>query len=248
MPKPRGRQFFANPGPTNIPDSVLHAVAHVTVDFNDPAFLSVYEGCVAGLKRILKTEQELFFYTASGHGAWEASLVNLLSPGDQVLVLETGYFSESWAKMAMDLGIEVRTLAADWRRGIDIAALRAALIEDSGHAIKAVCVVHNETATGMMIPLPEVRAALDATRHPALFLADTISSLGSLDFRMDEWGIDICVGGSQKGLMLPTGMSFTGVSAKAMAVRHMPSLQSPIWPMRNTLPASGPRPDPSEAL
>ena len=224
MPKPRGRQFFANPGPTNIPDSVLHAVAHVTVDFNDPAFLSVYEGCVAGLKRILKTEQELFFYTASGHGAWEASLVNLLSPGDQVLVLETGYFSESWAKMAMDLGIEVRTLAADWRRGIDIAALRAALIEDSGHAIKAVCVVHNETATGMMIPLPEVRAALDATRHPALFLADTISSLGSLDFRMDEWGIDICVGGSQKGLMLPTGMSFTGVSAKAMAVHATSTL------------------------
>jgi alanine-glyoxylate transaminase/serine-glyoxylate transaminase/serine-pyruvate transaminase len=224
MPKPRGRQFFANPGPTNIPDSVLHAVAHVTVDFNDPAFLSVYEGCVAGLKRILKTEQELFFYTASGHGAWEASLVNLLSPGDQVLVLETGYFSESWAKMAMDLGIEVRTLAADWRRGIDIAALRAALIEDSGHAIKAVCVVHNETATGMMIPLPEVRAALDATQHPALFLADTISSLGSLDFRMDEWGIDICVGGSQKGLMLPTGMSFTGVSAKAMAVHATSTL------------------------
>jgi len=224
MPKPRGRQFFANPGPTNIPDSVLRAVAHVTVDFNDPAFLSVYEGCVAGLKRILKTEQELFFYTASGHGAWEASLVNLLSPGDQVLVLETGYFSESWAKMAMDLGIEVRTLAADWRRGIDIATLRAALIEDSGHAIKAVCVVHNETATGMMIPLPEVRAALDATRHPALFLADTISSLGSLDFRMDEWGIDICVGGSQKGLMLPTGMSFTGVSAKAMAVHATSTL------------------------
>ncbi len=224
MPKPRGRQFFANPGPTNIPDSVLHAVAHVTVDFNDPAFLSVYEGCVAGLKRILKTEQELFFYTASGHGAWEASLVNLLSPGDQVLVLETGYFSESWAKMAKDLGIEVRTLAADWRRGIDMAALRAALIDDSGHAIKAVCVVHNETATGMMIPLPEVRAALDATQHPALFLADTISSLGSLDFRMDEWGIDICVGGSQKGLMLPTGMSFTGVSAKAMAVHATSTL------------------------
>ena len=224
MPKPRGRQFFANPGPTNIPDSVLHAVAHVTVDFNDPAFLSVYEGCVAGLKRILKTEQELFFYTASGHGAWEASLVNLLSPGDQVLVLETGYFSESWAKMAKDLGIEVRTLAADWRRGIDMAALRAALIDDSGHAIKAVCVVHNETVTGMMIPLPEVRAALDATQHPALFLADTISSLGSLDFRMDEWGIDICVGGSQKGLMLPTGMSFTGVSAKAMAVHATSTL------------------------
>jgi len=235
MPKPRGRQFFANPGPTNIPDSVLHAVAHVTVDFNDPAFLEVYEGCVAGLKRVLKTEQELFLYTASGHGAWEASLVNLLSAGDQVLVLETGYFSESWAKMAADLGIAVRTLAADWRRGIDMAALRAALAEDSGHRIRAVCVVHNETATGMMIPLPEVRAALDATGHPALFLADTISSLGSLDFRMDEWGVDICVGGSQKGLMLPTGMSFTGVSAKAMAAHATSTLPKHYFNWTNML-------------
>jgi len=235
MPKPRGRQFFANPGPTNIPDSVLHAVAHVTVDFNDPAFLGVYDACVAGLKRVLKTEQELFFYTASGHGAWEASLVNLLSAGDHVLVLETGYFSESWAKMAADLGIEVRTLAADWRRGIDMAALRAALAEDSGHRIKAVCVVHNETATGMMIPLPEVRAALDATGHPALFLADTISSLGSLDFRMDEWGVDICVGGSQKGLMLPTGMSFTGVSAKAMAAHATSTLPKHYFNWTNML-------------
>jgi alanine-glyoxylate transaminase/serine-glyoxylate transaminase/serine-pyruvate transaminase len=214
--KPRGRQFFANPGPTNIPDSVLLATAHATVDFNDPSFIAVYRECVAGLKRVLKTQQDVFLYTGSGHAAWEASLVNLLSPGDVILVLESGHFSQSWGRMATDLGIEVRTVAADWRRGVDMADVRAALAEDKGHAIKAVGVVHNETSTGMMIPVQEVRAALDATGHPALLLADTISSLGSLDFRMDEWGIDCAVGGSQKGLMLPTGVSFTGVSAKAL--------------------------------
>lgn len=215
--KPRGRQFFANPGPTNIPDSVLLACAHQTMDFNDPAFIEVYDACVAGLKRVLKTRQHLFMYTGSGHAAWEASLVNLLSPGDAVLILESGYFSESWARMAKDLGLEVRTVAADWRRGVDMAAVRTALAADGKRAIKAVCVVHNETATGMMIPVQEVRAAMDAAGHPALLLADTISSLGSFDFRMDEWGVDAAVGGSQKGLMLPTGMSFTGVSEKAMA-------------------------------
>ena len=215
--RPRGRQFFANPGPTNIPDSVLQAVARATVDFNDPAFMEVYEGCVAGLKRVLKTRQRLFMYTGSGHAAWEASLVNLFSPGDAVLVPETGHFSVSWGSMARDLGLEVREVPADWRQGVDMAALRAALAADEGRAIKAVCAVHNETSTGMVLPLAEVRAALDATGHPALLLADTISSLGSIDLRMDEWGVDAAVGGSQKGLMLPTGMGFTGVSEKAMA-------------------------------
>jgi alanine-glyoxylate transaminase/serine-glyoxylate transaminase/serine-pyruvate transaminase len=213
---PRGRHFFANPGPTNIPDSVMQAVSHHTVDFNGPDFLAVYDGCVAGLKRVLRTEQELFMYTGSGHAAWEATLANLLSPGDRILVIETGHFSESWGRMAADLGIEVQTLPADWRRGADYGALRAALAEDSGHGIKAVCAVHNETSTGMTLDLPSIRAALDEARHPALFLVDTISSLGSIDFRMDEWGVDAAVGGSQKGLMLPVGFSFTGVSAKAL--------------------------------
>ncbi len=213
----RGRLFFANPGPTTIPDSILKAVSHHTVDFMDASFMDLYTGCVAGLKRVLQTRQHLFFYTASGHGAWEASLVNLLSPNDLILVIETGNFSESWARMAEGLGLRVKTVAADWRRGADLATLRAALAEDTGHEIKAVCAVHNETSTGMFLPLDQVRAALDATKHPALFLADTISSLGCLDFRMDEWGVDCAVGGSQKGLMLPTGLSFTGVSDKAMA-------------------------------
>jgi alanine-glyoxylate transaminase/serine-glyoxylate transaminase/serine-pyruvate transaminase len=213
----RGRLFFANPGPTNIPDSILKAVSQHTVDFNDAGFMTLYEECVAGLKRVLKTKQHLFFYTASGHGAWEASIVNLLSPGDTILVLETGNFSESWGRMAEGFGIKVQTIAADWRRGVDMAQVRAALAADSEHAIKAVCVVHNETSTGVTLPIADVRAAMDATGHPALLLSDTISSLGSMDFRMDEWGVDAVVGGSQKGLMLPTGLSFTGVSDKAMA-------------------------------
>ncbi len=216
MTKARGRQFFANPGPTNIPDSVLRAMDRPSIDFNDPDFVEIYEAAREGVKRVLRTQHHLFMYNASGHGAWEASLTNLLSPGDTVLVLESGYFSDEWAAMARGFGLEVRMVAADWRAGVAIADVERALAEDKAHAIKAVCVVHNETATGMMTPLTAIRAALDAAKHPALFLVDTISSLGSLEFRMDDWGIDCVVGGSQKGLMLPTGMSFTGVSEKAL--------------------------------
>lgn len=214
--KPRGRLFFANPGPTNIPDSILHAVGHHTVDFHDPEFMTLYNACWEGVLRVMKTKQHMFMYTGSGHAAWEASLVNVLSPGDTMLIIETGNFSESWGRMALDLGIHVRTLAADWRKGADMAALKAALAADTGHEIKAVGAVHNETSTGMFLPLDEIRAVLDETKHPALLLVDTISSLGCIDLRMDEWGVDVVVGGSQKGLMLPTGMAFTGVSDKAM--------------------------------
>jgi alanine-glyoxylate transaminase/serine-glyoxylate transaminase/serine-pyruvate transaminase len=214
--RPRGRHFFANPGPTNIPDSVLRAIDRPSIDFHDPDFRAVYDACFEGVKRVLRTEHRLFMYTGSGHAAWEASLTNLLSPGDAILLLESGYFSDEWAKMAAALKVEVRTVAADWRHGVDIADVKAALAADTARAIKAVCVVHNETATGMFIPIPEVREAIDAANHPALLLVDTISSLGSLDFRMDEWKIDGVVGGSQKGLMLPTGMSFTAVSPKGL--------------------------------
>jgi alanine-glyoxylate transaminase/serine-glyoxylate transaminase/serine-pyruvate transaminase len=222
--KPRGRQLFANPGPTNIPDSVLRALDRPSIDFNDPEFVEVYDAAFAGVKRVLQTKHHLFMYNASGHGAWEASLTNLLSPGDTILVLESGYFSEVWSSMARGHGLVVRAVACDWRRGVDVAHVKATLAEDTGHAIKAVCVVHNETATGMMLPLEEIRAAIDAAKHPTLFLVDTISSLGSLDFRMDEWKIDCVVGGSQKGLMLPTGMSFTGVSPKGMEAHERAKL------------------------
>ncbi len=233
--KPRGRLFFANPGPTNIPDSILHAQAHHAVDFMDADFIELYNGCVAGLKRVLRTEQHLFFYTGSGHAAWEASLVNLLSAGDRILIVETGNFSESWGRMASGLGIEVQTLPADWTKGAEPDAIRAALAADTGHTIKAVCCVHNETATGMVLPLPAIRAAIDAAGHPALFLADTISSLGSIDFRMDEWGVDCAVGGSQKGLMLPTGLSFTGVSNKAMEVHKTSKMPKHYFNWTNML-------------
>jgi len=217
MTRKTGRQFFANPGPTNIPDSILRAMDRATIDFNDPEFMEVFDAGVAGLKRVLRTGSEIFLYTASGHGAWEATLVNLLSPGDTVLVLESGWFSEGWAEMAAKFGLKTQTVPADWRRGVDPNAVAAALRADTGGAIKAVLAVHNETATGMAMPLADIRGAIDAAGHGALLLVDTISSLGSLEFRMDDWGIDGVVGGSQKGLMLPTGFSFTAVSAKAMA-------------------------------
>jgi alanine-glyoxylate transaminase/serine-glyoxylate transaminase/serine-pyruvate transaminase len=216
--------FFANPGPTNIPDSILRAIDRASIDHHDPDFMALYAEGIAGIKRVLKTEQELFMYAGSGHGAWEASFLNLLSPGDAVLLAESGHFSNDWALMGRQLNLDVRMVPADWRHGVDIAQVEAALRADAAHAIKAVCVVHNETSTGVALPIPEIRAAIDAANHPALFLVDTISSLGSLDFRMDEWRVDCVVGGSQKGLMLPTGMSFTGVSAKAMAAHAQAKL------------------------
>ncbi len=216
MTRKPGRQFFSNPGPTNIPDSVLRAMDRPTIDFNDPEFNAVYTQAVDGLKRVVGTTGELFFYTASGHGSWEATLVNLLSAGDTVLVLESGYFSENWALMAQSHGLVPQVVKADWRRGIDPAAVEAALKADTGGAIKAVLAVHNETATGLSMPITAIRQAIDTAKHDALLLVDTISSLGSLEFNMDAWGIDAVVGGSQKGLMLPTGFSFTAVSAKGM--------------------------------
>ena len=215
LPRKTGRQFFANPGPTNIPDSVLRAMDRPTIDFMDPEFVELFERAVAGLKRVLRTSGEVFLYTASGHGSWEATLVNLFSPGDKVLVAESGWFSEGWTGMAQRYGLVVSTVPADWRRGVDYTAVTEALRAEPD--IKGVLCVHNETATGMAIDLHAMRGAIDAAGSKALFLVDTISSLGSLEFRFEEWGIDAAVGGSQKGLMLPTGFSFTAVSARGMA-------------------------------
>lgn len=224
QPKPRGRLFFANPGPTNIPDSILRAIDRPSQDFMDDGFIALYEDTVARLKHLLGTEGHVFWYAASGHGAWEASLVNLFSPGDTLLMLESGYFSESWTEMAGKFGLEVVTIPADWRRGAQAEAVKAALAADTAHRFKAVCTVHNETSTGVTLPVTEIRAALDETKHPALLLSDTISSLGSLPYRMDSWGIDLTVGGSQKGLMLPTGMSFNAVSEKALAAHKVSTM------------------------
>ncbi len=212
-----GRHFFANPGPTNIPDSVLRAMDRPSQDFMEADFLEIFDAARAGLNRILFSAGEIFFYAATGHGAWEATMVNLFSPGDTVLIIGGGYFSAAWAALTRSFGIHVELLEVDWRRGAEIAALQARLDADKSHNIKAVCAVHNETSTSVVLPLPEIRAALDAARHPALFLADTISSLGCFEFRMADWGIDAVVGGSQKGLMLPAGLAFTAAGPKALA-------------------------------
>jgi alanine-glyoxylate transaminase / serine-glyoxylate transaminase / serine-pyruvate transaminase len=216
--KPRGRQFFQNPGPTNIPDRILRAMDRPVLDFLSDEFMEIHRRCHEGVKRVLKTDNHLFCYTASGHGAWEAALANLFSPGDRLLLLESGYFSEQWGVMASRLGLETEALKADWRTGCDMAKLAARLAADTAHTIRAVLAVHNETATGVVHPIPQIRKVIDDASHPALLLVDTISSLGCFDYRMDAWGVDITVGGSQKGLMLPTGMSFTGVSNKALEV------------------------------
>ena len=233
LPRKTGRQFFANPGPTNIPDSVLRAMDRPTVDFMDPEFVELFERAVAGLKRVLRTSGEVFLYTASGHGSWEATLVNLFSPGDKVLVVESGWFSEGWTEMAQRYGLVVSTVAADWRRGVDYAAVTEALRAEPG--IAGVLCVHNETATGMAIDLHAMRGAIDAAGSQALFLVDTISSLGSLEFRFEEWGIDAAVGGSQKGLMLPTGFSFTAVSARGMAAHAAAKLPRYYFDWTNML-------------
>jgi alanine-glyoxylate transaminase/serine-glyoxylate transaminase/serine-pyruvate transaminase len=211
-----GRHFLQIPGPTNVPDRVLRAMDNPTMDHRGPDFGRMGKSVLEKVKAIFKTKGHVVIYPASGTGAWEAALVNTLSPGDRVLMCETGWFAHLWHEMATRLQIVPDYIRTDWRRGADVAAIEQKLREDKGHAIKAVCVVHNETATGMMIPVQEVRAAIDAAGHPALLLVDTISGLASADYRHDEWGVDVTVSGSQKGLMLPPGISFNALSPRAL--------------------------------
>ncbi len=219
-----GRHFYANPGPTNIPDSVLAAMHRNSVDFVEADFLAVFDEARAGLQRLLFTDAEIFFYTASGHGAWEGTMVNLFSPGDKILIIGGGFFSLTWAALCQKFGLDVELMEVDWRAGVALEALQARLKTDTGHQIRAVCAVHNETSTSVVLELPTIRAILDAERHPALFLADTISSLGCFEFKMDEWGIDVVVGGSQKGLMLPVGLGFSAAGPKALAAHKTATL------------------------
>jgi alanine-glyoxylate transaminase/serine-glyoxylate transaminase/serine-pyruvate transaminase len=231
----RGSHFFINPGPTNIPDRILRAMDRGAIDFNGAQFRAIAEECFAGLKRVFKTDETILAYAASGHGAWEAALVNLFSPGDKVLVVESGFFSLNWGLRGEAFGLEVETLANDWRTAADPAKLESRLREDREHAIKAVLVVHNETSTGVVNDIAALRRAIDGARHSALFLVDTISSLASMDFRMDEWGVDVVVAGSQKGLMLPTGMAFTGIGARAIAATAEAKLPRVYWDWRRLL-------------
>jgi alanine-glyoxylate transaminase/serine-glyoxylate transaminase/serine-pyruvate transaminase len=224
-----GRHFLQIPGPTNVPDRVLRAIDQPTIDHRSPEFAQLGAEVLEGLKAVFRTRHPVVVYPASGTGAWEAALVNTLSPGDRVLMSETGHFATLWRRLAGRLGLEVDYLPGDWRRGADAQAIEARLSGDRSHAIRAVCVVHNETSTGAVTQVPAVRAALDRTRHPALLMVDTISSLASIDYRMDEWGVDVTVAGSQKGLMLPPGLSFNAVSDKALAASHEAKLPRSYW-------------------
>ncbi|HEX3062432.1 MAG TPA: aminotransferase class V-fold PLP-dependent enzyme, partial [Usitatibacter sp.] len=214
---PAGRHFLQIPGPTNVPDRVLRAIDMPTIDHRGPEFQVLAKDVLEGMKRIFRTRHPVVIFPASGTGAWEAALANTLSAGDKVLMSETGHFASLWSKMAKKLGLEIDMIPGDWRHGADHAEIEARLAADKSHAIKAVCVVHNETSTGVTTRIPLVRKAIDAAKHPALLLVDTISSLASIDYRHDEWGVDVTVGGSQKGLMLPPGLSFNATSEKSLA-------------------------------
>lgn len=220
-----GRHFLQIPGPSAVPDRILKAIGQQTIDHRGPDFADVGKRALDGMKSIFKTEQNVFIFPASGTGAWEAALVNTLSPGDKVLMFETGHFATLWNKMARKIGLEPEFLEGDWRGGAEPDRIEARLREDKGHEIKAVCVVHNETSTGSVSPIAEVRKAIDAAGHPALLMVDSISGLASIDFRFDEWGVDVCVSGSQKGLMLPPGLSFNAVSERAL--EHAKSVTMP---------------------
>ena len=224
-----GRHFLQIPGPTNVPERILRAMDMPTIDHRGPDFAALTREILAGLKQVFKTRGEVIVFPSSGTGAWEAALVNTLSPGDRVVMFETGQFATLWSQMARKLGLEVDVIPGDWRHGADSAALEAKLRADRGQVVRAVAVVHNETSTGVTSRIPEIRRAIDRANHPALLLVDTISSLASIDYRHDEWGVDVTVGGSQKGLMLPPGLGFNAVTDKALAATREARLPRAYW-------------------
>jgi alanine-glyoxylate transaminase/serine-glyoxylate transaminase/serine-pyruvate transaminase len=233
-----GRHFLQIPGPTNTPDRVLRAMAAPTIDHRGPEFAELGLEILEAVRPVFGTKRPVVIYPASGTGAWEAALVNTLSPGDKVLCFETGHFATLWQEMALKLGLEVDFVPGDWRHGVDPQAVAEKLGADTEHVVKAVCMVHNETSTGVTSRVPEVREAIDSTGHPALLLVDTISSLGSIEYRHDEWGVDVTVAGSQKGLMLPPGLSFNAISEKALAASETAKLSRSFWSWQPILEAN----------
>ena len=229
MANTSGRHFLQIPGPTNVPDRVLRAIDNPTMDHRGPAFGEMSRGLLADIKKVFKTDNHVIIYPASGTGAWEAALVNTLSPGDRVLMYETGQFATLWLNLAGRLKLEAEFVPGDWRHGVDPAAVEERLVADKAHEIKGVCMVHNETSTGVASRVAEVRAAIDRAKHPGLFMVDTISSLGSIDYRHDEWKVDVTVAGSQKGLMLPPGLSFNAISDKALEASKSSELTKSFW-------------------
>ena len=224
-----GRHFLQIPGPTNVPDRILRAIAQPTMDHRGPAFATLAREAIDGLQRVFQTAGPVVIYPASGTGAWEAAFVNTLSPGDTVLMVETGYFAALWRDMAVRLGLQVDVIPGDWRHGVDPAAIGRKLTADGGKAITAVAVVHNETSTGVTSNIPAVRRAMDEAGHPALLLVDAVSSLGAIDYRHDEWRVDVTISSSQKGMMLPPGMGFNAISARAIAASTSARLPRAYW-------------------
>ena len=233
-----GRHFLQIPGPTDVPGRILRAIAEPTTDHRGPEFTQLGRSVLTGLKRVFQTSGPVIIFPASGTGAWEAALVNTLSPGDKVVMTRTGWFASLWSQMAKRLGLDPILIETDWRRGADPLAIEAALRADRAERIRAVCVVHNETSTGCVSPIKAIRDAIDAVGHPALLLVDTISSLASIDYRQDEWGVDVTVAGSQKGLMLPPGLSFNAVSARALDASKTAKLARSYWDWRPMLEAN----------
>ena len=230
-----GRHFLQIPGPTNVPDRVLRAMAAPTIDHRGPEFARLTGELLDGLKSIFQTKGQVVVFPSSGTGAWEAALCNTLSPGDRLLMFETGHFAMLWCNMAKRLGLDVDFVPGDWRSGVDPATLEAKLAEDREHVIKAVAIVHNETSTGVASRIGAVRQAMDSAKHPALLLVDTISSLASIDYRMDEWQVDVTVGCSQKGLMLPPGLGLNAISEKALAASHSAAMARSYWDWQDML-------------
>jgi len=230
---PAGRHFLQIPGPSPVPDRILRAMSYPTIDHRGPEFGELGMKVLAGIKKIFKTEHPVVIYPASGTGAWEAALVNTLSPGDAVLMFETGHFATLWKKMAEKLGLKPEFIGLPgvegWRHGVDAAMIEERLRADQGHLIKAVCVVHNETSTGVTSDIAAVRRAIDSAKHPALLMVDTISGLAAADYRHDEWGVDVAISGSQKGLMLPPGISFNALSPRAMDASKKATLPRAFW-------------------
>ena len=233
-----GRHFLQIPGPSAVPDRILRAIDMPVIDHRGPDFADLGHRVLSGIKTIFKTEQPVVIYPASGTGAWEAALVNALSPGDKVLMVETGHFATLWTQLATKLGLEPQLINTDWRRGADPNLVEQALRDDTNQTIKAVCVVHNETSTGCTTQVKEIRKAMDACNHPALLMADTISGLASADFRFDEWGVDVAIAGSQKGLMLPPGLSFNAISQKAQDAAKASTTAKSYWQWQDMLEAN----------
>lgn len=234
----QGRHFLQIPGPSNVPDRVLRSIDFPTIDHRGPEFQQLGLKLLEAIRPVFGTRNPVVIYPSSGTGAWEAALVNVLNPGDHVLMYEAGHFAALWKRLADRMGLKAEVMEGDWRQGVDANRIEERLQQDTSHSIKAVCVVHNETSTGLTADIPAVRAALDNAKHPALLLVDTISSLGSVDFQHDAWGVDVTVSGSQKGLMLPPGIAFNAVSDKAIQASRSSTMPKSYWAWDEILAAN----------